>query len=270
MTNLETQQRLFAASLRDPDNNMILNEMAGVSGEMLPSKPRFDVYRNNVFSSLTDALAALYPVCQRLVGQTFFRAMARAYLQRPAPDALPRQASLIGFAPDFAGFLVSFEPARGVPYLPDVARLEYAWHRVYHAADATPVTAQDLQVVLEREGAQALDGLRLALPAAHSLLMAPYAVSRIWEANQPANDGKLDVTTGDVAERLFVVRPGAQVEVRRLSPGAFSFVCAVDGGVTLGRAMISAFEAEPDADPQLIFAALLTAGSFVWPTGAAA
>ncbi|MGD1934322.1 MAG: putative DNA-binding domain-containing protein [Candidatus Phaeomarinobacter sp.] len=273
MSRLAELQRTFAASLRDPADGQVLLDLGCVGSEPLPHRARLDVYRNNVASSLTDALAALYPVCQRLVGEEFFRAAARAYLDRRAPDALPRQASLIGYAPDFAGFLVSFEPVRSLPYLPDVARLEHAWHRVYHGADATPVTAQDLQAYVAAHGEQALDQLVLGLVPAHQLLMSPYPVSRIWQANQTGHDGHLTIAEGDRNERIFVVRPQAQVEVRRVSPAAFAFLCAVQGGATLGRALIAAFEEEADdtdttSDPQMIFAELLNAGSFILPPAA--
>ncbi len=253
-------QRKFAASLRDPADGHVLTDMAAVGDDVLPARARFDVYRNNVSVSLCDALEALYPVCTRLVGRDFFRAAARVYLQH----AMPGQATLIGFAPDFAGFLVGFEPARGLPYLPDVARLECAWHKTYHAADAVPVTADDLARYLDANGGAALDRLVLGLPPAHQFLMSPYPISRIWAANQPDRDGQVHLIDGAQSERLYVVRPGTQVEVRRVSPGAFALLSAVAGGATLGLAMIAAFEAEPDCDTQQIFAALLTAGSFTW------
>lgn len=261
MSRLSDMQKIFATSLRNPKDSRIVLDMAAVGDESLPQRARFDVYRNNMASSLIDALAALYPVCQRLVGEEFFRAMARAYLDRSMPD----KASLIGFAPDFAGFLVGFEPARSLPYLPDVARLEHAWHKVYHGEDASPVTASDLQAYVDEHGEAALEKLELALVPAYQLLMSPYPVSRIWEANQPDESGELKISDEDRNERIFVVRPQATVEVRRVSPGAFAFLCAVQGSVSLGRALIASFEAEPERDAQQIFAELLNAGSFVLP-----
>jgi hypothetical protein len=261
MAQLRDQQARFASSLRDPDNGQAMLDLAAIGAQSLPQRARLDVYRNNVTASLIDALAELYPVCRRLVGDDFFTAAAQAYLSRSYPE----RASLIGFAPDFAGFLVGFEPARGLPYLPDVARLEHAWHRVYHAADAVPATAADLKEYEEAYGERALDRLQLGLVPAHQLLMSPYPVSRIWETNQPDRDGQLILSKDARSERVLVVRPAAQVEVRRVSSGGFAFLCAVQGGVSLGRALIAAFEEEPDCDPQKIFAELLVGGSFLLP-----
>jgi len=46
---------------------------------------RFGVYRNNVFVSLVEALATRFPVCLELVGDDFFRAMARTFVELSPP-----------------------------------------------------------------------------------------------------------------------------------------------------------------------------------------
>lgn len=95
---------------------------------------RYAVYRNNVQSSLINALAEGYPVVLQLVGDEFFRAMVALYVQR-----YPPQSPLINdYGKDFAEFIDSFEPAASVPYLADVARLERLRVQAYHAADAPP------------------------------------------------------------------------------------------------------------------------------------
>jgi hypothetical protein len=46
---------------------------------------RYDVYRNNVAVSLSDALESAFPVIRKLVGDQFFRAMAGVYLRKHPP-----------------------------------------------------------------------------------------------------------------------------------------------------------------------------------------
>jgi hypothetical protein len=83
---------------------------------------RFAVYRNNVFASLIDALADTYPVMLALVGNEFFRAMAKVFVQTNPP----RSRVLACYGSGFADFVEDFYPARSLPYLADVARLEIA------------------------------------------------------------------------------------------------------------------------------------------------
>src|SRR5712692_11309083 len=98
---------------------------------------RFAVYRNNVVVGLGKALKSRFPVVEKIVGEEFFAAMARVFVK----EQPPRSPLLATYGDDFPAFIAAFEPARGLPYLADVARLEAARTRSYHAADATPVGA---------------------------------------------------------------------------------------------------------------------------------
>src|SRR5438876_7559091 len=93
---------------------------------------RFAVYRNNVVAGLVKALRTNFPVVEKIVGDEFFAAMARVFVtQQP-----PRAPLLAIYGEAFPAFVAAFEPARELPYLADVARLEAARTRAYHAADA--------------------------------------------------------------------------------------------------------------------------------------
>src|SRR4051812_40516028 len=96
---------------------------------------RFAVYRNNVVAGLGKALESRFPVALRLVGEEFFRGMARAFIA----DHRPRSPLLAEYGDELPAFIEAFDAAASVPYLADIARLEIAWGRAYHAADATPV-----------------------------------------------------------------------------------------------------------------------------------
>ena len=90
------------------------------------------VYRNNVFAGFTRALQESYPVVVRLVGEAFFAQAARHFLE---DKGFARTCSLSLFGAGFADFLETYPPAREVPYLGDMARLERAWLEAYHAAE---------------------------------------------------------------------------------------------------------------------------------------
>ena len=92
---------------------------------------RFEVYRNNVVTSLVRSLEKTYPVVSRLVGAEFFQATARVYVESDPP----KTPALIDYGAGFPRFLGNFEPVRGLPYLSDVAALEWLRTRSYHAAD---------------------------------------------------------------------------------------------------------------------------------------
>nr|BFE90967.1 hypothetical protein GCM10020185_15030 [Pseudomonas brassicacearum subsp. brassicacearum] len=64
-----SDQRTFAAALLDPRKAC---PPGLVSANGADPQSRFAVYRNNVLSSLINALADNYPVVTQLVGEEFF------------------------------------------------------------------------------------------------------------------------------------------------------------------------------------------------------
>ena len=139
-----TTQAAFAAALLHADLP-IPDNITTARGA--PDAARFAVYRNNVFVSLTKALAQRFPVTERLVGAEFFAAMAR-----PSPRTTsPPRPLLMELWRGLSRLCRSFGPAARLPYLPDVARIEAACTRAYHAADAVPLDLADLAgIVPER------------------------------------------------------------------------------------------------------------------------
>ena len=214
---------------------------------------RLAVHRNNVVSSLVDALAATFPVVQELVGETFFRAMAGVFV-RCSP---PRSRVLALYGQDFPPFIAQFEPARQLPYLADVARLEAARVRAYHAADAAPVSAEAVGLAMAA-GSERLGELHLTLHPSLSTVESRHAVVSLWAAHQ--GEGGLEAVEVDTPECAVVVRPGLDVLVLKAPAGAAAFVAAVERGCRLGEAAAFAAGATPDFDPTATLSLLLGHG----------
>ena len=118
----DTQARVMAALLRRleaPPAAPLLRSRRGLAAER-----RLQVYRNNLEASLGAALAAVYPVVARLVGDDCFRQIGRAYLAR-VPS---RSGNLHEFGAALPEFLAAEPALAGLPYLGDVAALEWASH----------------------------------------------------------------------------------------------------------------------------------------------
>jgi hypothetical protein len=196
-----------------------------------PSR-RFAVYRNNAYASLIDVLAGRFPATARLVGEAFFRAMARIYVaERP-----PASPVLLRYGGDFAGFVAEFPPAKPVPYLADVARVEWAWHAAYHAKDAELLSLVELAPVGE-----CAHEAQLTLHPSLKVVRSAYPVVTIWQAAM--RDGEHEqARLPAVGEDALVIRPGLAVEVRRLPPGGAVFVQALADGATLLEAAEGALE----------------------------
>lgn len=179
---------------------------------------RIQIYRNNTFISLTEALKTTFPVVCQLVDDRFFNYAAHTYIrERP-----PRVPCLSEFGADFADFLAGFAPAQHLVYLPDVARLEWAINSAYHAPDAPTLDPA-------RIGAAPMGGYPRFIFVLHPscrLLASDQPVSQIWRAHQPDGDlADIDLSAGGC--RLLIDRHDADVRMLPLDRPGFAFVAAL-------------------------------------------
>lgn len=234
MPSLAELQQQFVAQLLRPDGD--LPESIRPNG--LSSTARLSVYRNNTLTGLGKALAAAYPVIERLVGEAFFRHTTREFIRRH-----PSRCGDVGeYGAEFADFLADFEPARSLAYLPDVARLEWARHRAVRAADHDPL---DL-AALGRVSPDDYESLYFALHPSAQLLASPYPVLRIWDVNQPDHAGEAQIDLREGGCRLLIWRRGLALHQRALPIGEYRLLQALADGLDFGSACEPALAAEPD------------------------
>ena len=223
MPPLAELQRDFAAALRDAGRPVPAAVAAVSSG---PGARGFDVYRNNIAVSLIEALEAAFPAVRKLVGDDFFRALAKAYIA----EQPPRSPVLLLYGRGFGGFLDGFPPAQEVPYLGDVARLEWARLHAYHAADADPLDIARLSAVPQAD----LGGLRFALHPSLQLVRSRWPVVSLWAASSGADPAApVDMKA---AQEAAVIRPALAVDVRLLPAGGHGFIQQLLEGATLAEA----------------------------------
>jgi Putative DNA-binding domain len=195
---------------------------------------RFAVHRNNVVVSLVQALADAFPVVQRLVGEAFFAALAGVFV-RAHP---PRSPVLADWGDGFADWLARFAPAAALPYLPDVARLERARTRAYHAAD---VAALDAQAIGQRLAATArLAQARIELHPSLTTIVSDWAVVSLWFAHQQAGEDAVAAVDPGVPESALVLREGDDVLVVPVGRADAAFVQALQAAQPLAAAIATA------------------------------
>lgn len=251
MPSLRSRQVNFLDALFDPDLP-VPDGVTGPSGR--PAGNRFDVYRNNVASSLIDALEAAYPAVCAICARDFFREMARQFaLENP-----PASPVLILYGAGLPDFIDTFEPAGRLDYLSDVARVEWAWTQAYHAADcamADPSVLAGLQP-------DQISGMRVVLhPSVHILSSIHPAVS-LWNANVATGDPHQEVLSHDDIEWLpetgLIHRSGLDVHVRVLPAGFACFLQTLQTGLTLLAAVQAAIDIDPGFDPETAMNGLLS------------
>lgn len=214
-----------------------------------PAGRRYAVYRNNVAVSLKEALETGFPAVATLLGPTNFANIAGLYL-RQAP---PTNPLMMHYGAGFPQFLEGFPPVQHLGYLPDVARLELALRRSYHAADAAPLTAETLGTMDEA----ALMAARLPPVPAVQVLRSRWAVYSIW--HYTLHGGAKPPSGG---EDVLVARPGFDPAPQPLPAGGARFLAALAEGAAFSDAIAAAGE---DLDLAAVLSLCLQTGALRAP-----
>ncbi len=223
----------------------------GLAGWLEPGTDlrRLAVYRNNVVSSAIEALRAAYPAVNRLVGESFFSPMARAYWQ----DAPPKTRTMTLYGEMFPSHVGRYEPASNLPYLQSVAEYDRAWLEAHHAAEAAPLDANSVAAMKPED----LPRLAPGLHASARLLRHEWPGLEIWRRNRfDTTPDALDVRPGDFAGLLW--RRRGEVRHRALTSAEWSFLHALKAGMTIELAAADAMTIDPDFEAAAFFGAALT------------
>lgn len=242
--NFRNDQTGFARALFHPEEDSPANL---VDPHGVPAPKRFGVYRNNVLVSLIDNLASTFPACQALVGEEFFRALAREY----ALNFPPSSPLMIYYGDEFAQFLSQFKPAQQVPFLADIADIEYKRIKSYHAADGHAFDPDTIANVPQN----ALDGAKLKLNPSFFWSLSRFPAQQIYAR---AKAGKtLEGINFDAAEITLICRPSWEVQTHAVSPKNKTALTALVAGFSLSTTLEIAQKSEPDFDLQALLTQLL-------------
>lgn len=205
MRDLATFQRDFADALT-------------TDGQAEPSfrSQAFAVYRNTSARGVVEALRASYPTIDMLLGEEAFTQAALDF-RRERPPAGP---VLSDYGRDFPAFLGRQPWTCELPYLADVARLDWLWLESFLAADAMTLSPQPVS------------GSRIALhPAARFAWTATPAMT-IWLAHRdPWSVAELEPDW--VEEGALFTRPGSCVRAEPIDAALHRLLteCAIPASV---------------------------------------
>ncbi|UPG96052.1 putative DNA-binding domain-containing protein [Luteibacter aegosomatissinici] len=238
--SLAAFQRTFHAELR-----------CEVPTSPLATHPGLAVHRSTMARAAIDALEANFPAVACLVGQAWFRSAAAAFFaEQPARDA-----RLLAYGADFPAFLAAAPSASDLPYLADVAQLDWLWLESYAAADASALHASSVR--------------RLADDAIGELRVAPHPATRAWSSSYPAlaiwNASRACVAVPDdmawEPQTALITRPAGDVVVTLADPPTLAFLDACTDEAPLAACVERTQHHFPSARTDLIFAQLLTTGA---------
>ena len=199
---------------------------------------RINVYRNNIFATLAETLSNIFPVSCAMVGEEFFKSMARIYIRSHTPDS----GNLHDFGEHLPSFIESMPELSNYPYLSALAEIDWACHRAFHStsvnsldisslADFSPDNYEDLQFEFH--------------PAIHTI-KSKYPIFDIW--NFATSNGHAD-TTPDLnseGQQVLIHRPKSGVKVVNIEDGLFQMINFLREPKTLGATITSILSSNPE------------------------
>ncbi len=197
-----------------------------------PSSPGIALYASAIRTNYRRALSVTFVVVKRVVGEAFFHAAVDAYAGRHPSDG----GDLNAFGSRFGDFLARYGPARDLPYLADLARLEWALDEALRAA-ASSGRPTEVLAALGRVPADALATVRLALAPSCRLVKSREPVLRIWQVHQPGHEGGMTVDWEAGGERVLLRRDADGVALEALSCGEWHWLASLARGESLGTAL---------------------------------
>lgn len=231
MTTLLHLQRALSMALLEERSEAVALPMLDRDAQR-----RLEIHRNNILASLSEALAKNFPVVCRLVGRRYFDHAAAAFI-RTAPPADPR---LSHYGAGFGDFLARFCP--DLPYLAEVARLEWLVNEAIHDGWEQPIT-----LAQARLGVRSGD-IFLKLQPSIRIFESTWPALAVWQANQPevAEPPQLEIALGE--ENLLVHRRQDKILFTRIDPATASFVGLLRQSASLKDAAIAALALDPMFD----------------------
>ena len=233
----------FAAALLAGDAKAHTEAAERIRVGKMSATRRLEIYRHNVHANLRGVLKDIYPVILAIVGDAFFQHAADQFV-KAHPS---RSGDLNQFGGEWAAFLGAYPHAADLPYLRDVARLEWAWHQSFHAGDGQAFDLARLAAIpAEEHGA-----LCFVLHPAVRLVESNFPILRIWEVNQPAFGGEIKVDWDAPADTLLVYRAdGVEVLIERITGAGYAFLQALQQRAALETAASAALSVEAVFDLQ--------------------
>jgi hypothetical protein len=256
MLMLDEVQHSFARALIGTGDADLF---ALISEDGATAVARLSIYQTNVARRLIATLVSTYPVICHLVDRGFFDYAADTFLRR----TLPTSSCLSEYGEEFPSFLDGFPPAAEIPYLSDVARLEWHVGRVVRGARHPAVPVKTLMGALERCIKAGIDASHIYFRFAPNVrfLRSRYAIDTIWKMHQegPPMNG---LSLGNAGVNLQI-SGGDRLCISHLSPPTWAFRSQLSSGASLDAAFSSVTAMCTDFDCASEIATLLNDGCIV-------
>ncbi|MGB0684121.1 MAG: putative DNA-binding domain-containing protein [Magnetovibrionaceae bacterium] len=249
--SLEQFQKAMKQAVLGGDKSLAA---AQIHGDGLAPEARIQLHANNTVILLAEALGRIFPAVKALLGEAAFDQVARAFAKAHPPTS----PVLNAYGDGFADWLAGQRGLENLPYIGDVAALDFAWARAEQAADARAISIDVLSVAEP----SVLDDIRFRLHPAFGLVLSDWPIFGIWSWARSGGQGESPFA-GPEPSATLVNRQVETVEVIPIPMSVAHSIRLLLGGASLGEAAGETSVAFVDFNPGLGLHHLFSAGLVV-------
>ena len=236
LNQMKTYVRPLSRQQEGPcKENNLLNPQGGVSG-----KERMSVYAGGYVARVQEGLADVYEAVQFVLGPERFSALAESYgVRYPS-----HQYNLSRIGIHLPEFIRTFSGLDDVPFLADLAQLEWLMAEAFHAFDKPPFVPHELaEIPLED-----WERTQVVFQPSVSIFHSPWPVLDIWKEKKSSDRNQVRWTGEKKPQCILIGRQETRVRCELLSPAQHRLLEGLLQGRTLGEVCEDLSELEGGED----------------------
>jgi len=225
---LRDLQQRFAEAMVDPAKPLPPELLTPTRGTGL--ERRFTVHRATYGKSLGQVIAAAFPGVAAILGPTRIEKAGIIFASKHPPT----KAALWQYGAGFPAFLAEFKPLQSIPYLPDLARVDWAHHLAWFAEDQTPLDPSRLTEIPP----ELIATVSFVSHPAAAIVDSPYPVGSLRHALMNREEGNTEkISLPDGGETVLITRPQGNVSDTLIPRRDRHMTNGLLAGLPIGEAM---------------------------------
>ncbi len=228
--DIKTFQGDFINAIFGGDKAPAISHVIG--DDTLTAEQRFGIYSGSVHGILTQALGIMFPICKSLVGDDFFNNMCKIFIDKNPPNT----SFFAEYGSQLPEFIGTFEHVKDLPYLQDVARLEWIRQVIWHEEESHSSDFSGLATLSEEDQSKVIFKLSKRM----RLIKSDYRIDELWFAHQPDSEIELEDININKAVKLIIKRDQNIIKISTFSENEtdsnfWDFLYAISKGNNLER-----------------------------------
>lgn len=210
-------------------NSILKNQPLTMTNNPVNVKnPDINIYQEIIFSRLQKNFSNVFPIVKKVVNEELFPHMIHHFItQYPSSSK-----NIFEYGDLFYDFIYFNHFEKNFLFLPDLARLEWAWYCVYHGNLNSKDNKQNLFNYIEKKQENSI----LKLPLSSKLLRLNYSTYSFWLSlhnNLDENFLNLIKSIEHEQQHLLIWQKEDKIIIERLNKSEYLLLKIIDKGLTL-------------------------------------